>query len=80
MSVSTGQGVGGDANIEMIFVIPSLTKLLATFGRPVIAEDPETGEEFLELHLPVEKNACRNDLVIMLVIYEGTNGSSRTMR
>ena len=61
MSVSAGQSVGRDARIERERVIPALSQFSATFRTSVITKDAETWQKFLELHLPVEKNARRND-------------------
>ena len=61
MCVAASEGIGRDADIEMVFVVPALTELLALFGVAVIAEHLETGQELLELHLPVQQHARRHD-------------------
>lgn len=60
--IAAGKRIRGDADVEVVLVVPALTKLLPTLRAAVIAHDFETWQELLELHDPVEKDACRDDL------------------
>ena len=53
MSVATGKSIRGDANVEMVLVIPPLSQFLAAFSVAVVAQHLEARKEFLELHLPI---------------------------
>ena len=59
--IPQGKGIGSDANVEVIFVVPPPPKLLSTLGATVIAEDLEPWEELLEFHFPIQDNARRNN-------------------
>lgn len=59
--VAAREGVRRDASVEVIFVVPPLPQLLPLLHVPVVAEHLESGEELLELHLPVEQHASRHD-------------------
>lgn len=59
--ITASERIRRHADVEVILVIPPLSKLLPTFGIPVIAEHLETRKKLLELHLPVQQNARWND-------------------
>ena len=59
--VLKSEGVRSNANVEVKFIVPSSPKFLSTFGAAVVADDFEPGKKFLEFHLPVKDNTCRND-------------------
>ena len=61
MCVTTGQRIGGDADVEMVFVVPTLSKFLATLRVSMVAKDLETWQKLLELHLPVQEDTGRHD-------------------
>ena len=65
MRVPAGKCVGSYTYVEMVLVIPTLAELLASFGRPMVTKNPESGQKLLELHFPVQKNAGRDDLKCM---------------
>lgn len=62
MRIPTGESIGGDADIEVVLVVPPLPKLLPPLGRTMIAQSLKTRQEFLEFHLPIQKNASWNNL------------------
>lgn len=59
--VSTGQGIRGDTNVEVVFIVPALSQFLTTLGVAVIAENFETREKFLELHFPIQEHTGWDD-------------------
>lgn len=61
MCVAAGKRIRRDANVEVKLIIPALTQLLPPLGRPVVSEDLETWEEFLEFHLPIHKDTGWHD-------------------
>lgn len=61
MCVSTRQRIRRHADVEVVFIVPSLAQLLAAFGVPVIAEYFEAREELFELHLPIEEHTRRHN-------------------
>jgi len=62
MGISAGQCVRRDANIEMMFVVPAMSKFFPPFRGSVVAERPETWQKLLKLHFPIQKYAGRNNL------------------
>src|SRR6266702_262137 len=61
MCVAASKRIRRDANVEVELVVPALTQLLPPLGRAVVSEDLETGEEFLEFHLPIHKDTGWHD-------------------
>lgn len=61
MGIATSQSIRRDADVEMVFVIPSLAELLPALRVSMIAQYFEAGKKLLELHLPVEQDAGRYD-------------------
>ncbi len=61
MGITTCKGVRGDTDVECMAIVPAHSKLLASFRVPVVAENPKARQELLELHLPVENDASRNN-------------------
>ena len=59
--VAARKRVRRDANVEVELIVPALTQLLPPLGSAVVSEDLETGEEFLEFHLPIHKDAGWHD-------------------
>lgn len=60
--VPTRKCVRGDANVEVVLIVPSLSQFFPTLGAAVITQGLEAGEKLLELHLPVQQHARWNDL------------------
>ncbi len=60
--VPASQCIRCDADIEVVLVIPALPKFFATFRRPVVAKHLKAGQKLFEFHLPIQKNASRDDL------------------
>lgn len=60
--VPARESVRGNTHVEVVLVVPSLPQFLATFGRTMITQNPETREKLFKLHLPVEQHARRNNL------------------
>jgi len=42
MGISTGQRIGSDTDIEMVFIVPALSKFFASFRTTMITENLET--------------------------------------
>lgn len=53
--------VGRDAHLPGVLRVPTLSLLLALLLVAIVREDLETGEEFLEFHLPIEDHRRRDD-------------------
>ena len=54
MCITARQRIGSDADVEMVLVVPTLPKFLATFRVSVVAKDLKTWQELLELHFPIQ--------------------------
>lgn len=61
MCITARQRIGSDADVEMVLVVPTLPKFLATFRVSVVAKDLKTWQELLELHLPVQEDTGGHD-------------------
>lgn len=64
VGIPTCKRVGGDADVEMVFIVPTLTQLFSTFRIAMVTQSPKTRQEFLEFHLPVQQHTGRDDLEI----------------
>jgi hypothetical protein len=62
VGISANQRVRRDAHIEVMLVIPPLSKLFAPFRGSMVAERDETGQELLELHFPIQKHTGWDNL------------------
>lgn len=62
MGISTRQSVRGDADVEVVLIVPSLAKFLATFCTAMVAQNPKARQELFEFHLPIQENACWHHL------------------
>jgi hypothetical protein len=60
--VPARERVRGDAHVEVVLVVPSLSQLFPTLGAAVITQNLEAGEKLFGLHLPIQQHARRNDL------------------
>ncbi len=61
VGISAGERIRCHADVEVVLIIPTLPKLLPTFGVPMITEHLETRKKLLELHFPIQQNARWND-------------------
>ena len=62
MGIPASQRVRRDAHIEVMLIIPPLSKLLAPLRGPMVAKRDETWQELLEFHLPIQKHTGWNNL------------------
>lgn len=60
-----------------MLIVPSLAQLFPMFCGAMITEDFETWEKLLELHLPIQQHASRNNLQKDLA-YHGRNTNDYT--
>lgn len=59
--ITAGEGIRGDADVEVGLIVPALSEFLPTLGGTVIGEDLEARKKLLELHFPVQENAGGHD-------------------
>ena len=59
--VAACKSVRRNTNVEVMFVVPSLTEFLSPLDVSMISENLESGKKFFELHFPVQQDTCRND-------------------
>lgn len=61
MCIAASESIRRNANVEVELIIPALAQLLPPLGRAIVSEDLETGEKFLEFHLPIHKDTGWHD-------------------